>query len=118
MLYTGSLSELTTYTGADLDPYKTWLESIGFKEVDGVSNVLFAHGAYPPPPLLGKLVDSILLHCEGIGEVTLTLASIYDPGTGEPVSITVMDTQVIHQIPEPMTFALLGLGGLFLRRRK
>ena len=31
---------------------------------------------------------------------------------------TVLDTLTIHQIPEPMTMALLGLGGLFLRRRK
>jgi hypothetical protein len=28
------------------------------------------------------------------------------------------DTIIIHQIPEPATLALLGLGGLFLRRRK
>jgi hypothetical protein len=41
--------------------------------------------------------------------VTLT---IYDDVYG-PV-----DTLTIHQIPEPITFALLGLGGLFLRRRK
>ncbi|MHC4083626.1 MAG: PEP-CTERM sorting domain-containing protein [Planctomycetota bacterium] len=32
---------------------------------------------------------------------------------------TLLDTLTIHQIPEPMTLALLGLGGLFvLRRRK
>ena len=31
---------------------------------------------------------------------------------------TVRDTILVHQIPEPMTIALLGLGGLFLRRRK
>ena len=30
----------------------------------------------------------------------------------------VYDTVTIQQIPEPMTMALLGLGGLFLRRRK
>jgi len=30
----------------------------------------------------------------------------------------VVDTLTITQIPEPMTMALLGLGGLFLRRRK
>ena len=27
-------------------------------------------------------------------------------------------TVVIHEVPEPMTMALLGLGGLLLRRRK
>ena len=31
---------------------------------------------------------------------------------------TVLDTITIHQIPEPATIALLGLGGLFLRWRR
>ena len=33
-------------------------------------------------------------------------------------SLAILDTITIHQIPEPITMALLGLGGLFLRRRK
>jgi opacity protein-like surface antigen len=31
---------------------------------------------------------------------------------------TILDSLTIHQIPEPMTIALLGLGGLFLLRRR
>jgi hypothetical protein len=63
-----------------------------------------------PNPLEGTLVDGIRLHCDGPGEVTILLMD----GEG-----TILDTQVIHQIvPEPMTLGLLGLGGLFLRRRK
>jgi hypothetical protein len=58
----------------------------------------------------GLLIDGILLHCEGRGDVTLTLL---DAGTWDA-----MDSVTIHQIPEPITLALLGLGGLFLRRRK
>ncbi len=50
-----------------------------------------------------------LFHCDGEGDVTIV---IFDDVFG-PV-----DTLTIHQIPEPMTVALLGLGGLFLRRRK
>ena len=33
-------------------------------------------------------------------------------------SVTSLTPLVLHIIPEPMTIALLGLGGLFLRRRK
>jgi hypothetical protein len=61
------------------------------------------------PPLVGLIADLIDFHCVGEGDVTLLLLN----GDGDTV-----DSQVIHQIPEPITFALLGLGGLFLRRRK
>jgi len=58
----------------------------------------------------GKVFDGLVFHCERYpGDVTLTL---FD------VNLGVLDSQVIHQIPEPMTMVLLGLGGLFLRRRK
>jgi hypothetical protein len=61
--------------------------------------------------------DGILLHCEGIGDVTLALYMDRTANVGGTFQL--MDTQVIHQIiPEPMTMGLLGLGGLFLRRRK
>jgi hypothetical protein len=67
-----------------------------------------------PRPLLGLLVDNIKFHCDGYDpiqiptDVTLTLFDIEG---------NVLDTQVIHQIPEPITIALLGLGGLLVRRR-
>jgi len=49
-------------------------------------------------------------HCDGLGDVLITL---YDANLNE------LDWITIHQdVPEPMTIALLGLGGLFLRRRK
>ena len=50
------------------------------------------------------------LHCDATGDVTINL---YNGGGS-----SIIDVATIHQIPEPMTIALLGLGGLFLRRRK
>ena len=51
-------------------------------------------------------------HCEGEGDVDIVY---YQTGMG----MTTMElVQTITQVPEPMTIALLGLGGLFLRRRK
>ena len=119
LFYKGNLSEFMTFAGQELADMKAWSESIGFRNVDGVSKIVFADSRVPMPPLFGKLVDNIRLHPEAgdLGTIIITLANIYNPG-GVPPTITVMDTQVIHTIPEPMTFALLGLGGLFLRRRK
>ncbi len=48
--------------------------------------------------------------CIGKGDVTITMM------LGD--ATTVVDTLTISQVPEPMTIALLGLGGLLLRRRK
>ena len=49
-------------------------------------------------------------HCDAEGDVIINLI---DYSTG-----LLADTLLIHQVPEPITMALLGLGGLLLRRRK
>lgn len=71
------------------------------------------------------IVSNILLHCDGEGDVILTLSNyaagggsmevnesfdVFTPGLGNGV--------IIHQVPEPMTLMLLGLGSLFLVKRK
>jgi hypothetical protein len=53
------------------------------------------------------------MHCEGTGDV---LVELYDARVTTGYGL--VDSLVIHQIPEPMTIGLLGLGALFLKRRK
>jgi hypothetical protein len=68
------------------------------------------------------LVNNVLLHCEEDTDVVLALVVKDGVGTvvdGQQLTTgDILDSILIHQIPEPMTMVLLGLGGLFLRRRK
>jgi len=49
--------------------------------------------------------------------ITMNGLDLYNLGYNDP-GYTATDTLEIHVTPEPMTIALLGLGGLFLRRRR
>ena len=61
-------------------------------------------------------VDEILFHCTNLGDATV---SLYKTSSGVQITeADLLDRVVIHQIPEPMTMALLGLGGLGLLRRR
>jgi hypothetical protein len=117
MLYPGTLAdyqELEEFAaGAGMTPaeFLAALAGMGYPGASDMSYMNFADAVAPLDKLQGKLVDEIIFHCEAYGEVTLTLV--------DAATFTVVeDTQGIHQIPEPMTVLLLGLGGLFLRRRK
>ena len=85
----------------------------------GPHNLEFTGGNFSPVngPLV--LMQGLMFHCETLDEVLVTVVVTGDTTIdGEAVAAgTVLDSLVIYQ-PEPMTVILLGLGGLFLRRRK
>jgi hypothetical protein len=70
----------------------------------------------------GIIIDHILVHCLEEGDVIVsvtpgdTWGGTFDV-TGQPYG-GAWGSVTIHQIPEPMTIALLGLGGLVLLRRR
>jgi len=108
--YYEDLEEIAAGEGATPeDILMAWGGALGMVLTDA-SHFVIADTSVPTPAQAGILVDNILFHCEGMEDVTITLM--------DGSTFQVLDTQVIHQIPEPMTVALLGLGGLFLRRRK
>jgi hypothetical protein len=84
-------------------------EEVGKTNIQDVSYTVVADWAIPPAPLKGLLVDDIIFQCGGFGDVKLTL--MWDDYADT------FPTQVIHQVPEPGTLFLLGLG-IFLMRRK
>ena len=78
------------------------------------------------------IVNDIWFHCDGLGPVLLDLTllgltqySPYQTATGQPYPGDWRDATeqdlgdlIIHQTPEPITMALLGLGGLGLLRKR
>jgi hypothetical protein len=63
----------------------------------------------------GVYLEKFVYTPEAVGNVTVRFVEIND-STGAILSVP--DSIVIHQVPEPMTIGLFSLGGLLLVRRK
>lgn len=91
------------------------LFTLGYQNSSVQSPIILGGPVLAPATIMTDLV----LHCLEPTDVILEIISngieidfeFIPPGT-------VLHTLTIHQIPEPMTIALLGLGGLFALRRK
>jgi len=114
---------------AGLSPW-TWtgIEGNAIGKIDGVA-------LSPIGPGETDIIWNLLLHCDGPGDteglvtIDLTLHGLSQYAAYEKTAaggswvwldMTEGDLGdlVIYQVPEPMTVALLGLGGLFLLRRR
>jgi hypothetical protein len=85
---------------------------------EGIAGFL-ANLGFDTVPAGTKLVDDIEFHCEVGDPPNDVVVSLYHMVSGQvPGPGDLLDQVVIHQIPEPMTMLLLGLGGVGLLRRR
>jgi hypothetical protein len=92
---------------------QAFAEIAGYPGVGPMINFIELKEDDPFPDMVGVMFDRKEFHCLDNGDVIITLIGEDVWTGGQP-----LDQLIIHQIPEPMTIVLLGLGGLFLRRRR
>jgi len=105
-------SVIVPYPGEPpIEPYPVWDPIIPGLKLP-IIEFDFFNPALPDVPLMGLLADNVILHADNYGD---TLVMLYG---WDDINLFVMDTQVIHQLPEPGTIALLGFGAMLLKRRR
>jgi len=116
MVYPGSLSAYEdledSADSAGMSPKDLLVmvrDLTGRADVQDISFMTIADELIPPAPPVGLLVDDIIFQCGGFGDVKLSL--MWDDYMG------IFPTQIIHQIPEPVTLLLLGTGSVILARK-
>ena len=113
--FDATAGEFTLHIGTG-DQYVEALHQYGWPDATQTYYISLT-GNTNPLNMNGTVVDSITYRAGIAGDSTIILGYVVDDGQGGYMMF-VSDTVAIHQVPEPTTMALLGLGGLLLRRRK
>ena len=106
--YDLSAGDVTNSGGMLLDNIKgtNMMYVMGMADPLAANETLFTWDFHVP-----DVPDSTLITIDGINYVSIRDAA-------NEITVDDFDGLIIHVAPEPMTIVLLGLGGLFLRRRK